>query len=119
MAEFMLLFVNRPGPPPPPMPEDDLRALIARYVEWGERMAASGHGSPRGGARLTNVHTDPGRVVTWRDGDFLATDGPLAETKEVVGGYGVIDAADYDEAVALCRDHPAAENGSIIIRQLA
>ena len=82
-------------------------------------MAGLGHASPRGGARLTDVYSDRGRVVSNHDGEFLAIDGPLAETKEVVGGYGVIEAADYDEAVELCRDHPAAENGSIIIRQLA
>ena len=119
MAEFMLMFVNGPGVAPPPLTDSDLQAVIARYIAWGERMASLGHASPRGGARLTDVYTDPGRVVSNRDGEFLAIDGPLAETKEVVGGYSVIEAADYDEAVELCRDHPAAENGSIIIRQLA
>jgi hypothetical protein len=119
MAEFMLMYVNRPGVAPPPLSDSDLQAVIARYIAWGERMATQGHGSPRGGARLTDVYADPGRVVSNRDGEFLVIDGPLAETKEVVGGYSVIEAADYDEAVALCRDHPAAEHGSIVIRQLA
>jgi hypothetical protein len=119
MAEFMLMFVNVPGVAPPALNDSDLQAVIARYVAWGERMASQGHGSPRGGARLTDVYRDPGRVVSNRDGVFLAVDGPFAETKEVVGGYSVIEAADYDEAVDLCRDHPAAEYGSIIIRQLA
>jgi len=113
------MFVNRPGVAPPTIGDSDLQAVIARYVAWGERMASQGHGSPRGGARLTDVYRDRGRVVSNRDGECLAVDGPLAETKEVVGGYSVIDAADYDENVELCRDHPAADDGSIIIRQLA
>jgi hypothetical protein len=68
---------------------------------------------------LSDVFADPGRVVTNRSGRFVTTEGPLAETKEVVGGYTVIEAADYDEAVELCRDHPGADDGSIVIRQLA
>jgi hypothetical protein len=119
MPEFLLMFTYGPGPAPPPAPADEVEAVIARYVAWGQRLASRGHGSPRGGARLSDVYEDPGRVVTSRDGTFVAVDGPLAETKEVVGGYGVITAADYDEAVELCRDHPAAESGAIVIRRLA
>jgi hypothetical protein len=119
MAEFLLLFVNGPTPPPPPLPPDELQAVIARYVAWGERIAAAGHGSPRRGARLTDIFSDPGRVLSRSGGDFVATDGPLAETKEVVGGYSVIEAAHYEEAVELCRDHPALDNGRIVLRQLA
>jgi hypothetical protein len=58
-------------------------------------------------------------VVSVRDGEFLVSDGPLAETREVVGGYAVIRADSYEQAVELCRDHPAAEHGHIVIRQLA
>lgn len=106
------------GKPPPPPPEDEMRATIARYVAWGERMAAEGHASPSRGARLSDVYTDPGRVVSKRDGRVVAIDGPLAETREVVGGYGVIEAAGYEEAVELCRDHPAAEHRHIVIREI-
>ena len=120
MAEFLLLYTYGPAEPPPPLPPDELEAVIARYVAWGERMAATGHASDRGGARLSDVFTDPGRIPA-ADGDkVVATDGPLAETKEVVGGYGVITAEDYDEAVELCRDHPAVGGfGRIVVRQLA
>ena len=115
----MLLYTWGPGERPAPISDDEMQAVIARYVAWGERMAEKGHASAIRGARLSDVFSDPGRVVTNRNGRFVATEGPLAETKEVVGGYGVIEAADYDEAVELCRDHPAAEHGSIVIRQLA
>ncbi|HZM41593.1 MAG TPA: YciI family protein [Acidimicrobiales bacterium] len=120
MAEFLLLYMYGPGEPPAPLPPDELEAVIARYVAWSERMAASGHGSDRRGARLTNVFTDPGRVLSAGDGEVVATDGPLAETKEVVGGWAVITAADYDEVHELCRDHPGIGGGShILVRQLA
>jgi hypothetical protein len=119
MAEFMLMYVYGPSEPPPPVPDDEVQVVIARYVAWGERIRNEGHASPLRGARLSDVFADPGRVVTSRNGRFVATEGPLAETKEVVGGYGVIEAADYDEAVELCRDHPAADHGAIVIRKLA
>ena len=68
--------------------------------------------------RLTDVYSDPGRVCTGNDQDFVVTDGPLAEAKEVVGGFAIIEAADYDEAASLCRNHPAARIGKIVIRQV-
>ncbi|HKE73854.1 MAG TPA: YciI family protein [Acidimicrobiales bacterium] len=119
MAEFLLMFVVGPCPPPELSP-DEMQALVARYVAWGERMAATGHGSAHRGARLSDAFSDPGRVLAGDSGEVVATDGPLAETKEVVGGYGVITAADYDEAVELCRNHPAVSDiGRIVIRRLA
>ena len=39
-------------------------------------------------------------------GQVRTTDGPYSETKEVLGGYYTIEAADYDEAVRLALDHP-------------
>jgi hypothetical protein len=119
MAEFLILMTWGPGPAPAPPPPEEMQAVIARYVAWGERMQAGGHASPRGGARLSDVFSDPGRALSGSGADFVATDGPLAETKEVVGGYSVIEARDYDEAVELCRDHPALDPGRIQLRQLA
>ena len=40
-------------------------------------------------------------------GDFVVTDGPFAETKEALGGYYLIEAADLDEALALAKQIPA------------
>jgi hypothetical protein len=120
MAEFLLMYTYGPCEPPAPVPPDELETVIARYVAWGQRMAATGHGSDHGGARLSDVFTDPGRILA-ADGDqVVATDGPLAETKEVVGGYAVITAEDYDEVAELCRDHPAiGPIGRIVVRRLA
>jgi hypothetical protein len=45
-------------------------------------------------------------------------DGPYAEAKEVVGGYFIVEADGYDDAVALCRDCPHLAYGRIEVRQL-
>jgi len=58
------------------------------------------------------------RVVRVRDGEPLVTDGPYAETKEVVGGYFVVDCDDLDQAIEVARRVPVAEKGSVEIRPL-
>lgn len=50
-----------------------------------------------------------------RPGQPVVTDGPYAEAREVIGGLFVIDAASYDEAVALCGDCPHPDFGAIEI----
>ena len=56
------------------------------------------------------------RVVRVRDGERVVTDGPFADTKEVIGGVFVIDLPDLDEAIRLASLIPTAEHGSIEIR---
>ena len=58
------------------------------------------------------------RVVTRRNGETIVTDGPFAETKEVLGGYFVADCTDLDQAIELARRIPVVEKGSVEIRPL-
>ena len=116
MAQFMLMYVSGPTPEPPSRSAEEMQEIVAEYVAWTEKMEAAGR--MVGTARLTDVYSDPGRVCRGNGDDFLVTDGPLAETKEVVGGYAVIEAEDYDDASAACRHHPAAKSGQVVIRQL-
>jgi len=59
------------------------------------------------------------KVVRVRNGERLVTDGPFAETKEVIGGVFLTDLPDLDEAIRLASLIPSAENGSIEIRPIA
>ena len=54
--------------------------------------------------------------VRVRDGRTLVTDGPFAETKEQLGGYYLVEAADADEAIALASRIPGARYGTIEVR---
>ena len=56
------------------------------------------------------------QVVSVRDGERTVTDGPFAETKELIGGLFLIDLPDLDEAIRLAARIPAARHGSIEIR---
>jgi len=64
--------------------------------------------------------TDPAaaRVVRLREGEPIVTDGPYAETKEVLGGYFVADCEDLDQAIELAQRVPVAAKGSVEIRPL-
>jgi hypothetical protein len=55
-------------------------------------------------------------TVAVRNGEALVTDGPFAETKEVLGGYFVIDAESLDEAIEWAERIPTARTGRIEIR---
>ena len=54
--------------------------------------------------------------VRVRDGRRLVTDGPFAETREVLGGYYLIDVPSLDDAVAIAARHPGARVGTVEIR---
>lgn len=56
--------------------------------------------------------------VRVRDGKRLITDGPFAETREILGGYYVIFARDLDEAVAFAARHPGAPTGTVEVRPI-
>ena len=60
----------------------------------------------------------PAARVTARDQRVLVTDGPFAETKDVVGGYSIVRAADRAAAVELAKRYPAASWGEVEVREI-
>jgi hypothetical protein len=56
------------------------------------------------------------KVVRVRDGQTIVTDGPFAETKELIGGTFLADLPDLDEAIRIAALVPAASYGSLEIR---
>lgn len=60
--------------------------------------------------------TSTATSVRVRDGKRLVTDGPFAETREQLGGYFLIDAADLDEALAVAERIPMARRGTVEVR---
>jgi hypothetical protein len=57
-------------------------------------------------------------TVRVRNGKPLVTDGPFAETREVLGGFYLIDVQDLNEAISVAQRHPGARVGSVEIRPL-
>jgi hypothetical protein len=55
-------------------------------------------------------------TVRVRDGETIISDGPFAETKEVLGGFYLLECADLDEAIAYAQRIPPVAWGSVEIR---
>jgi hypothetical protein len=96
-------------------PEEARKLREAEIPRWNELFGWIGE-------RGLDVHglelDDPekARVVRLRDGETLVTDGPYAETKEVLGGYFVVDCDDLDQAIEVAQRIPVAAKGSVEIR---
>ena len=89
-------------------------AEIPKWVALMERMEA-------GGQRLSGLELDApdtAKVVRIVDGETVVTDGPYAETKEIVGGLMTVKCADLDEAIELAASIPLASRGSVEIRPI-
>ncbi|MET0426500.1 MAG: YciI family protein [Actinoplanes sp.] len=55
-------------------------------------------------------------TVRVRGGETLLTDGPFAETKEVIVGFDILECADLDEAIAIAIGHPMGHSGRLELR---
>jgi hypothetical protein len=85
--------------------------MSADYAEFGRAAAAV----IRGGEGLYPTSTATTvRVIGDRGGEVVTTDGPFAETKEVLNGFYLLECADLDEAVATAARIPAAWNGGSV-----
>lgn len=113
MSSFMLLLHQSPSKFRDLSPEE-IQQIIARYKAWRDELVRQN--KLRGGEKLTN---DGGRRLRIQSGQVSVTDGPYSEAAEVLGGYFAIEAADYDEAVAIARTCPHLTDGQWIeVRQI-
>ena len=73
-------------------------------------------GKLKGGAPL--FPEDEGARVQVRNAKAAVTDGPFTETKEVIGGFFIVDAEDLKEAVAIAKRAPHAKVGFVEVRRV-
>ena len=90
------------------------RSSLQRYGAFTAEVRA--RGIFQAGEALEPVNT--ATTVRIRDGRTITTDGPFAETKELLGGFYLLDCHDLDEAIELAQRIPAAEHGSVEIRPI-
>jgi hypothetical protein len=89
-----------------------------RAVDDSECMAC-GQGFQKAGLLVAAEALEPvqtARTVRVRGGKAMVTDGPFAETKELLAGFYLIEAKDFDEALEIAAKIPPAREGSIEVR---
>lgn len=94
------------------MNEAAMGAEMAAYEAFGKEFA----GKIKGGNALQPTST--ATTVQSRNGKRLTTDGPFAETKEQLGGYYLVEAANLDEAIAMAEKIPGARAGRVEVRPI-
>jgi hypothetical protein len=111
VAEYLILIYG-----------DEAAEATLGEAELGEIMAGHNtfaeHNGPalRGGNALTPSET---ATTIRRDGDTVAvTDGPFLETKEALGGYYLIEAADLDAALAIAKQVPFGTGSGVEVRPI-
>jgi hypothetical protein len=109
--QYMLLIYNPPGDWES-LPAEQRQAISAAYSDFTEELRESG--KLVGGDALQPIST--ATSIRVRDGETLTTDGPFAETKEVLGGYYLIDVETIDEALEWASKIPGAQYGTIEVR---
>jgi hypothetical protein len=111
MLYTMLIYGDPAGAPE--FSSSEGQAMHDRWMTYSQEIQDSG--IVRGGSALQPA--DTATTVRARDGETLLTDGPFAETKEVLGGFYLIDVPDVDAALAWAAKAPnVADGGSVELR---
>ena len=108
---YAVLIYERPGAYDR-FSDGERRAVSAEYLELARDARVVG------GARLKPVET--ATTMRMQDGEPLITDGPFADTKEVFGGFYLLEAHDLDGALEVAAQIPAVRlGGSVEVRPMA
>jgi hypothetical protein len=104
---YMLLICEDPS-----AEEAPVEGSGAETEAWVEEM--DGRGVRKAGDRLRPAVD--ATTVRVRGEEVLLSDGPFAETSELIAGFDLIDCADLDEAIEVASKHPMAKHGMIEVR---
>ncbi len=113
MDKFLLLFRNSIAEETSfqELSPEDMQAEIAQWNTWIGGIAAQGKLISTEGLHMT------GRMMA--NAGTVVTDGPYTESKELVGGFMLLQAADYAEAVEFGKGCPSLhQGGTVEVRQI-
>jgi hypothetical protein len=107
--KFMLLFqLDEQRWDELPAPERE--ALLQGCDRYAQEMAGSGHARQCAALHPSSTAT----TLRVKDGRRVITDGPFAETKEVLAGFQIIEARDLDEALEIAARFPPLQCGASV-----
>jgi hypothetical protein len=108
--KYVLLFALDPAAHSSNLPDDEQAAVSGQIMAWWEKHSQAG--TILNGAKLQPTTT--ATTVRLNGDKPVVSDGPFVEAKEVIGGYGLIEVAGYDEALALAETWPALALGQAV-----
>jgi hypothetical protein len=111
MPEYLMLIYGDPADAPAPAEQE---GQMSKWMFYTQELADSG--ALRGGNALEPTET--ATTVRVRDDETILSDGPFAETKEILGGYYLIDVPDLDAALAWAAKMPNITYGSVEVRPI-
>jgi hypothetical protein len=109
---YLVLLTFRPGEGP----QEGTPEFDAEMQEW--HRITDELKAQRAFVGASGLHVDAATTVRSRDGDVSTTDGPYAETKEVLFSFYIVDVEDLDAVTAVAGRMPAAAYGSVEIRPM-
>jgi hypothetical protein len=102
----VLIYSKEAGDTFEELPEAEQQSIMGEYFALSELPTTVGGAQLQPGATATTVRVDNGSTLT--------TDGPYAETKELLGGFYLIDVDDLDAALDFAGKVPAARLGGLV-----
>jgi hypothetical protein len=113
MSQFMFIFRGGGYATPERVSPTEIQQHLAKWNAWTNGLLAAGR------LAASQVLAYPATGKTLRGRDRVVTDGPYAESKDLVSGAIVVEAASLEEASELARDCPIFEfDGSVEVRPL-
>lgn len=111
MSEFAFLYHDGAATATAPSPEQQ-QQVMQKWVAWFKDLGAKGHVKEMGHPLVRSGKLVSGKQKT-------VNDGPFAETKDVIGGFSVIEATDVNQAAELAKGCPILEaGGSVEVRPI-
>jgi hypothetical protein len=108
MEKFMLIFQGGSNPQQSP---EAMQSQMGKWMAWIDKLNKSGK-------YISGEPLVPGGKVI-KGSNKTVTDGPFTEGKEIVGGFFLVNANNFDEAIEISRDYPDYElGGSVQVRQV-
>lgn len=96
------------------LPEAEIKKAMQEYWAFEDSIKQSRH--LLGSNALED--TSSAKTVRVRNGKISTTDGPFAETKEQLGGYYLIEAKNFDDAIKIAARIPSAKWGAVEVRPI-
>src|SRR5688572_13818799 len=97
------------------MSKREQEAMMDECFAYDDQLRRNGHWLDGGGALQSTVTA---KTLRRKGGKVIVTDGPFAETKEQLGGFGMLEARDMEHAVELMSKHPGVRFGPFEIRPI-